>query len=116
MTTRKRLLGLAMMGFVALTSASARAEHTRPTNPNMLGVEALGRGLLYSVDYDRVMGEDMVAGFGIGSTGTKNSGPTVTLLPIYANWYFIRDQGSPFLTAGASVVTSSNVQGLKSTA
>ena len=116
---------LSRFGFVALavmlSSSFARAEATRLTNPNSVNVEFLGRGLMYSVDYDRVVNDDIVAGVGIGSTTMRNQdgsdpGVSTILIPVYASYYFSRDQGSFYLTAGADIVTNSGaLNGLKST-
>jgi hypothetical protein len=104
-----------------LTGTSAFAEHTRVTNPNALSVEFLGRGLMYSVDFDRVVNDDIVAGVGIGSTSMRNQdgtdpGVSTLLIPVYASYYFMRDQGSLYLTVGADIVSNSSaVNGLKTT-
>jgi hypothetical protein len=102
-------------------STSAWAEHTRVTNPNALNVEFLGRGMLYSVNYDRVVNDDIVAGFGFGSTplsypdGT-GAGVSTALIPVWASYYFAREQGSFYVTGGADIVTNTGaVSGLKST-
>jgi hypothetical protein len=115
------LPGVAFLGVMALT-APARAEHTRVTNPNALSVEVLGRGLLYSISYDRVATDDLVAGIGIGSVSLKTAGGTdanasVTMIPFYANYYFTRDGNSLYGTAGATLVSnSSSASSLKSSA
>lgn len=104
-----------------LASTQAFAEHTRVTNPNAVTVEFLGRGLMYSVDFDRVVSDDIVAGVGIGSTSMRNQdgtdpGVSTLLMPVYASYYFVRDQGSLYVTAGADIVgNSSSANGLKST-
>ena len=104
---RVGVLGLAVIGF----SSQAFAEHTRVTYPNSFNVEVLGKSLAYSVNYDRVMNDDLVAGVGFGSTGTSY-GISATLIPVYVNYYFARDQGSLYVTGGGNLITnSSSVQG-----
>ena len=88
------------------------ADNVRATNPNTASVEILGRAFLYSVNYDRAMGEDMAAGFGIGSSATKtqithqDAHQSATFLPIYMNYYFEREAGSLFLTGGVVLITN----------
>jgi len=113
--------GMAALGMMALfLSAETWADNVRVTNPNAISVEALGRSLMYSVNFDRAMNEDMVAGFGFGGTPTKNAagasaGITATMFPVYFNYYFLRDQGSLFATGGVSILTNStSVNGLTS--
>jgi hypothetical protein len=115
-------LGMAAFVLVGLGHAPrARAEHVRVTNPNAVSVEFLGRGMLYSIGFDRVVSDDLVAGVGIGSTSLRtladaDTGVSTALLPVYANYYFMRDGGSPFATLGATIVTNSSAAaGLKST-
>lgn len=114
---------LVMIVIFGFSSGFARAdENTRVTNPTSIGVEVLGRGLLYSVDFDQVVTEDLAAGVGFGTSGTKtlsgaDTGVTATLIPVYANYYFAREHGSLFATGGFTVVTNSgSVSGLKSSA
>jgi len=102
-----------------MSGTSFADEATRLTNPNAVSVEGLGRGLLYSIDFDRVLNDDMAAGFGFGTSGTQNpdsssSSQTATLFPVYINYYFMRDQGSLYVTAGAAIVTNyTSLSGLK---
>jgi hypothetical protein len=114
--TSKKFLSQALLlagavGSVAAFSAPAFAEHTRPTNPNALSVEVLGKTFLYTVQYDRAVTDDVFAGVGIGSVSLNDlngndAGTSAVLVPVYAGYYFLRDQGSPFVIAGASLVTN----------
>ncbi len=96
-----------LVGFVVLCAAGqARAEHTRVTNPGAASLEVLGRAVLYSLNFDYVMGDDMAAGLGIGAVTTKQSG-SATMIPAYFLYYFSREQGSIFATGGVTVMSSS---------
>jgi hypothetical protein len=95
----------------ALIPVAAFAEHTRPTNPNALSIEILGKTFLYTVQYDRAVTDDVFAGVGIGSVALdhldgSDAGNSAVMVPIYARYYFIRDQGSPFVIGGASLITN----------
>lgn len=85
-------------------------EHTRVTNPNAFSLEVLGRGGLYSVNFDRVLTDEFVAGIGYGSltgrstVGTSQETVKATVIPLYVNYYFQRSAGSVFATAGMSMV------------
>lgn len=103
---------LALVLVVLAVPCLASAEHTRVTNPNNIGFEILGRGLLYSVQFDRVLNDDMAAGLGFGHVATKtaagaDSGVNANMIPAYFNYYFAREQGSIFATAGATLVLNS---------
>jgi hypothetical protein len=106
---QKFSLALAV-SFLSLAGV-AHAEHTRPTNPNALSVEVLGKTFLYTVQYDRAVTDDVFAGVGIGTVALDNldgtdANASAVMIPVYAGYYFLRDQGSPFVIAGASLVTN----------
>lgn len=108
---------------LSMAPSLAMAEHTRVTNPSAVSVEVLGRGLAYSVDYDQVLNDQLAAGFGLGSFATQfrtadnlDANTTILAIPVYANYYFMKEQGSPFVTAGATILTTTNgVGALQST-
>ncbi|MEN9723064.1 MAG: hypothetical protein RJB38_1050 [Pseudomonadota bacterium] len=95
----KHLIGflLALGVFVAAHFETAQAESTRPTYPTVIGLEALGRAGSASLYFDRMLEERFSAGFGFG-------GGSVSMLPVYANYYFANEQGSLFLTGGLTLV------------
>lgn len=103
-----------------LGSSAARAEHTRVTNPNAIGVELLGQGVLYSLFFDRVLNDDLAAGFGYGVAPTKtaaggDTGVSAVLIPVHVNYYFTRDQGSLYATGGVTIVANpGEIQGTQS--
>lgn len=105
-----KILTIAAVSVLSFASA-AHAEHTRPTNPNALSVEVLGKTFLYTVQYDRAVTDDVFAGVGIGTASLDNldgtdANTSAVMIPVYAGYYFLRDQGSPFVIAGASLVTN----------
>lgn len=117
----KLISRLCLALLVIVAAPSAFAEHVRVTNPNALNVEFLGRGMLYSISFDRVVNDDLVAGVGFGTTSLRtltdvDTGVSTALIPIYVNYYFMREGSSPFATLGANIVTNSaNAADLKST-
>jgi hypothetical protein len=107
--SRQASLGL-LSCLLVLVSGTVRAEATRPTFPSVIGVEALGRASSASVFFDRMLDEDFAAGFGFG-------GGPISMVPVYANYYFSREQGSFFGTAGVSLVLDlDSARGRKSAA
>ncbi len=104
-----------VLGLVVSLSASAAIaeEHTRVTNPNVVGVEVLGQGLLGSFFFDRVLTDDLAAGVGVGQVSTRtasgaDANQKLTLVPVHVNYYFMRQAGSLYVTAGATILTSSD--------
>jgi hypothetical protein len=93
-----------------LSTSVALAEPTRVTYPATLSAEIGGRAGLYSVNFDRVLNDDLAAGIGFGSLQAETSGvgnkQGSAVIPIYLNAYLMRDAGSLYLTAGASLLTS----------
>jgi hypothetical protein len=120
MFMNKNLLGI--IGVVALVSTSVlatqvdtgpvyyekgSAPNTRATYPSAFSVELLGRGMLYSINFDQVVDEDVAAGFGFGSVGTE-TGPNAVMVPAYMNYYFQPTANSLYATAGVNLVINSN--------
>lgn len=131
-STKKSWNNLSVVAGVALVSLAIGSSkqalalegniNTRVTNPSTVSVEVAGRALLYSINFDRVLSENISAGLGLGTVGMTYAGGTsanvsATIMPFYGNYYFIKDAGSPFVTAGINLVMNSNsVQGLTSNA
>ncbi|MGK5083193.1 hypothetical protein WDW37_07785 [Bdellovibrionota bacterium FG-1] len=113
-----RLVGLSAVFFLI---PCAQAEHTRVTNPSAVSVEFFGRGLTYGLSFDRVVSDDLAAGVSLGRVSLNDlagndAGVSTMLIPVYANYYFTRDAGSFFATAGATLITNSGeAKGLKAT-
>ena len=95
---------------VLFLASVACAESTRPTYPSAIGVEALGRASSASVFFDRMLDENFAAGVAFG-------GGSISMVPLYANYYFSREQGSLYGTAGVSLVLDlDSARGQKSAA
>jgi len=118
---KKTLVATVALSIAVLNSVHALAEeHTRVTNPTNLGFEALGRGMVGSVQLDRMFTDDIAGGLGFGMLGlntvggasTGNSGYT---LPVFLNYYFSRKATSIFATGGGTLVwANGSVTGLQS--
>jgi len=102
---------------VFVVEMSAQAAHTRVTNPNAFSAEFGGRGLLYSVGFDRVLNDNLVAGIAYGSVSLNNSQGlsadlSASMLPMYVNYYLTQDAGSFFATVGVNLIlNASNAAG-----
>jgi len=105
------LLG-SLLSIVVLTESAQAAEHTRVTYPSAIGVEVLGRAGLWSVFFDQVVSDELSVGVGYGGVPLQtladaDLGTSAKLLPVYGNYYFTRQAGSLFGTAGIDVVFNS---------
>ncbi len=103
---------------VALISTSAFAKTTHvdtdvdnvaTERPNAISAELLGRGLLYSINYDRSINENIAvgAGFSYWSLSSYTSKASVLVVPLYGNYYFSPDSNRGFITAGMDIVSVS---------
>jgi hypothetical protein len=83
-------------------SAEEIAEINRQRN--VISAEIFGRAIAYSVDYDRAVSPHLTLGLGIStyrqSNWWKDYHATVTVVPIYANYYFSEKIQRAFVTAG----------------
>lgn len=103
----------------AFAVEGSSAPHTRVTYPGAVSIEVLGRGIMYSVNFDQVLNDDMAAGFGYGSVATElNSvdGESAKMIPAYFNYYFSRAAGSLYGTVGVNVILNAKkVKGFDAT-
>lgn len=76
--------------------------------PNSLSFELLGRGLLYSLNYDREVTPEIGVGFGlsfwkVGAHDADNKhyeATRITIVPIYLDYYFYNNRGNRFYVNG----------------
>jgi len=95
-----------------IPTTQSKAPHTRVTYPSAVSVEVLGRGLMYSINFDQVLSDELAAGFGYGSVSTDlrgtstDAGQSAQMIPAYMNYYFSRTAGSIYGTLGVNVVVN----------
>lgn len=123
---RMRVLSLSVLTLALVSipvfSIAAEAANTRVTYPSVVSLEVLGRTTLYTVGFDQVVNENIAVGAGFGSVSAHFAGTdidankTISMVPVYLNYYLLKEQGTPFVTAGATLITNhSSVKGLEST-
>lgn len=91
------------------SKATSGEEGTALSRPNALSIELLGRGLLYSFDYDRSISDNFAVGAGIAGYSVSSGSASLSLLiiPVYGNYYFSPGPSRGFLTAGLDIVSAS---------
>jgi hypothetical protein len=97
-----------------LTLESPRLSSSSEMRRHAFTMELLGRGGLYSFNYDFMLNDDIALGGGIASyslsSGSANASAWV--LPLYANYYFNQGQHRVFASGGANMIlVSGNVSG-----
>lgn len=99
---------------LALFSAHALAEevpNTRVTYPVGISAEILGRGMLWSINFERVVSEQAAVGVGYGQVATEQSevetDRSARMIPVWMNYYLSDSGNSAFVTGGANVVLNS---------
>lgn len=114
MTTFIRFTIVALAAALLAAPRGAAAQDTRPIPaPNAFYVEAGGNGLLYSVNYDRLVLPN--AGFRVGigvlpffpAMGFTDDNVTLTAVPVLANVLFGKGAGRLEVGAGATFTSAS---------
>ncbi len=80
---------------------------------NGMSLELLGRGLLYSFNYDRMVTDNIAVGMGVShySISSGDSNASAWILPVYANYYVTGGHNRWFLTGGADLAFASGNMG-----
>ncbi len=92
----------------AANQLEANAEPRR----NAFSLELLGRGLLYSLNYDYLITDDIALGAGVStySISAGSASASAWIIPVYANYYFTQGSHRWFASGGANLIfASSNV-------
>jgi hypothetical protein len=91
---------------VPLFSTRLQAQSEDPPR-NLVGVELLGRGGIYSFNYERLLTNRMGAGGGISVLSLSSGGifspsqtTTTIIMPAYLSWTPVGSTHSPYLSAG----------------
>jgi hypothetical protein len=76
---------------------------------NAMSLELLGRGFLYSFNYDRMLTDNVAVGAGIShySIGSGDVSAGAWIIPLYGNYYLGSGNGRFFATGGANVILAS---------
>ena len=94
----------------ASTTGGPLSAQTRATYPSAVSLELLGRSMLYSINFDQALNDNLAAGVGLGSVSTnihdtdRDANQTATFVPAYMNYYFTKAAGSPFVTGGVTLI------------
>jgi hypothetical protein len=105
---------LAASLFTAFFALSSQAANTRVTYPSAVSLEILGRSMLYTVAFDQVVNENLAVGGGFGTVSANDAvtgadlNRSIQMVPVYMNYYLLKEQGTPYFTAGATLVTNHN--------
>ena len=105
---------LRMVPGVVLLAILLKVDGVAQDQPNLVGVELLGRGLIYSVNYERNLTER--TGVGIGAAYWNIDKAHITIVPLHASWNPIGNRHSLYLAAGATLINGREKSSLFDTA
>ncbi len=96
------ILGTTFIVFSVVSINTVQAQ-SRTTLRNDFGIELLGKALLYSFSYQRMVTPALGLQAGLAALGT--TGTAVVILPLGGKLYFVPKNGSPFITGGIVILT-----------
>jgi hypothetical protein len=116
MRERLTVLGVAILVCVAATQAPGQGTapaNTRSRLKSDVGIELLGRAVVYSFNYQRMVSPSFGLDLGLGALGGGGSGSDglLVLIPFGARVYLIPKDGSLFLTGGGVIVSAAFDEG-----
>lgn len=99
---------ISLLALPAVATSGVRDEH-----PNLVGGELGGRGLIFTLNYERFLSNEI--GLGAGLMAIKVSSGGITMIPLYAS-FLPGDTHSPYLSVGATLLSGGgDVQDWEST-
>ncbi len=109
-------IGAAVLLCAAVSQGQAQGTAkplVRATMPNDVGIELLGKALIYSFSYQRMLGTTLglEAGLGALGGGSSSSNTTIAFFPVSAKVYLIPKDGTLYLTGGPVLVSASTSSG-----
>ena len=116
MRERLTAIGAAILLCAAVSQGQAQGPAktlVRATMRNDVGIELLGKALLYSFSYQRMLSTTFALEGSLGalSGGSSSSNTTILFVPLSAKVYLIPKDGTLYLTGGPVLVTASTSSG-----
>lgn len=106
--------GTAILLAAAVSPSAAQAPMlARTTMKNDVGIELLGKAVIYSFNYQRMVSRSVGLEVGLGALGGggSGSGGSIVFVPVGAKFYLIPKDGSIYLTAGGVFITGTVTDG-----
>ncbi len=100
----KRYAFLIVVLGMSLLSLQSEAQ-SRDSLRSDFGIELLGKGLIYTFSYQHMVTSNVGIHGSLEALGGSDA--LVVAIPVGANLYFVNKDGSPFVTAGLSLLTGS---------
>ncbi len=100
-------VGFAKSEFSGSSSLETEYKPKAQYGSNFIGMELAGRGIAYSLNYDRALNSKFSIGAGLTyyQMNILGIGVDLGLVPLYGNYYFTSGQTHrAFLTAGATIL------------
>jgi hypothetical protein len=82
--------------------------NTRLTYSDSMNLEILGRGMLWSLSFEKVVSANVSVGLGLGTVKVMPMDTQAVVVPMYMNYYFMNSGNSPFGTVGVNIVTNNS--------
>lgn len=97
----------------AIESSASEPAEPHEYRRNGMSLELLGRGLLYSLNYDYLVTDSLALGAGVAnySFSSGSSSASAWIIPVYANYYLTGGKHRWFATGGANVILASGSAG-----
>lgn len=99
MNPRRFVLVVTVVSLFALPSVATSG--VRDERANLVGGEMGGRGLIFTLNYERFLSNEV--GLGVGLMAIKASGGGITMLPLYAS-FVPGGTHSPYFSVGATML------------
>ena len=107
--SKKIIILCTTFALFSLGSINTAQAQSRTALPNDYGIELLGKGLLYSFSYQRMVSPYLGLQASLATLGGSDA--AIVFIPLGGKLYFVPKNGSPFVTGGTVILTSTSDSG-----
>jgi hypothetical protein len=110
----RRLVGFGIVVLLSLPALDAAAQTDSGDRPNLIGFELLGRGGLYSLNYERSVTPRVGFGMGFATLGPsgffKRIESNRVTVPMYVSWHPLGEAHALYLASGITLLMSKKAE------
>ncbi|MBN2416183.1 hypothetical protein JXO52_10090 [bacterium] len=105
----KKIAVISVVVLLAVSLTGTAGAQSRMNLKNDVGIELLGKGLVYTFTYQYMIANPLgiEVGFGMLGGGSVDDNATIMFIPVGGKFYLVPKNGSIFLAGGVTILSAS---------